>query len=428
MASQRSTKGKKGASRAKVPAKAKTKAKSKAPTRAKAKPKAKASTKARSKPAGGPPITLLVGTRKGLFVYRSDRARTTWKLDGVHFFGQIVHHAVLDPRDGKTLLVAARTGHLGPTLQRSLDGGRTWVESRQPPAFPKAPEGQKGRVVGHNFWLTPGHASEPGVWYAGTSPQGLFRSEDAGETWTGVKGFNEHPDRKAWCGGDQDGTPDGPMLHSIVIDPRDKRHMYLSMSGGGTFESLDQGADWKPFNKGVLADFMPEDKYPAFGQDPHCMVLHPAAPDRLYQQNHCGIYRCDRPSDTWVRIGDNMPREVGDIGFPIVVHPRDPDTAWVVPMDGSTVWPRTSVGGRPAVFMTRDAGKSWKRQDKGLPARNAWHTVKRQAFDADGRDPVGLYFGTTSGEIWASIDQGSSWKQIAGHLPHVYSVVVAKTG
>src|SRR4029434_10290164 len=143
--------------------------------------------------------------------------------------GPIVHHAVLDPRDGKTLLAAARTGHLGPTVFRSQDNGRTWKEAATPPAF--APD--SGRVVDHTFWLTPGHASQPGVWYGGTSPQGLFRSADGGATWQGVAGFNAHPNRKAWCGGDQDGTPDGPKMHSIIVDPRDSKHLYIGMSVGG---------------------------------------------------------------------------------------------------------------------------------------------------------------------------------------------------
>ena len=179
-------------------------------------------------------------------------------------------------------------------------------------------------------------------------------------------------------------------------------------------------------NRGVAADFSPE-KDPLYGHDPHCMALHPLMPDRLWQQNHCGIYRLDRPGDVWTRVGKAMPKEVGDIGFPIVLHPRDPDTAWVIPMDGTRVWPRTSPGGRPAVYRTSDAGISWRRQDRGLPKRG-WFTVKRQCFAADGADasePLGLYFGTTSGEVWASHDEGRSWTQIAAHLPHIYAVTVA---
>jgi photosystem II stability/assembly factor-like uncharacterized protein len=365
-------------------------------------------------------VKLLVATRKGLWTLGSDMGRRTWKLAGPQFLGHIVHHAVADPRDARTVLAAARTGHLGPTILRSVDRGRTWKESARPPAF----DANAGRTVDHTFWLAPGHATEPGVWYAGTSPQGLFRSEDGGATWAGVAGFNEHPRRKAWCGGDQDGTPDGPKLHSINVDPRDPRHLYVAMSSGGVFESLDGGADWRPLNKGVRADFLP-DPDPEFGHDVHCLRTHPQAPDRLYQQNHCGIFRLDRPAERWTDIGATMPKTVGSIGFPLVVHPRDPETLWVFPMDGSTVWPRVSPGGRPAVYRSVNGGRTWQRQGVGFPTAQAWWTVKRQAMTVDHAGTVGVYFGTTSGEVWGSRDEGRTWKCLARHLPHIYAIETA---
>ena len=369
-------------------------------------------------------VLLLVGTRKGLFFLRADAARKEWAQSGPHFLGSVVHDVCLDPRDGKTLLVAARTGHLGPTVFRSTDLGASWEEAKAPPKFKAAPEGAEGRAVKHVFWLTPGHASEPGVWYAGSSPQGLFRSEDGGSTWAGVAGFNEHPELMTWTGGDGGGTPDGPKLHSILVDPRDAQHLYLGMSSGGIFESQDAGATWTPLNRGVAADFLPEGEH-TYGHDPHCLALHPQNPDRLYHQNHCGIYRLDRGGDdTWARIGDNMPSEVGDVGFPLVLHPRDPDTAWVFPMNGTEVWPRTPPSGAPAVYRTQDAGASWERQAEGLPAEG-WFTVKRQCMDADAGEPLGLYLGTSSGSIFASADEGASWDEIARHLPHVYCVSAA---
>lgn len=372
-------------------------------------------------------IQLLVGTRKGAWIYRSDASRRAWTVDGPHFLGAIVNHLVLDPRDGKTMLMAASTGHLGPTIFRSTDGGATWAEAKRPPAFPKVgPQGAGGepaRAVDHSFWVEPGHASEPGVWWAGTSPPGLFVSRDGGETWDGVTGFNDNPKYWDWCPADG-GTPDGALLNQIVIDPRDAAHMYIATSTGGVFESLDRGASWAPLNRNVEASFFP-DPYPEFGQDAHYIALAPTDPDRLWQQNHCGIYRLDRPSDVWERIGKAMPEEIGDIGFTIVPHLRDADTAWVFPMDGTEVWPRVSPGGRPAVYRTRDAGASWERQDVGFPSEQGWFTVKRQAFCADAGDPVGLYLGTTGGEIWMSDDEGASWRCIARHLPEIYSVVAA---
>lgn len=362
---------------------------------------------------------VLVGTRKGAFILEADAGRRQWRLAGPHFLGSAVHHAVLDPRDRRTLLLTARPGHLGPTVFRSHDLGAHWQEATRPPAFAKAADPQAGASVDHVFWLTPGHRDEPGVWYAGTSPPGLFRSADGGDTWQEVAGFNSAylPGLRAAIGE----VPGGALLHSICIDPRDPRHLYLALSSGGVFESGDAGESWRPLNRGVAADFLP-DPDAEVGHDPHRLAIHPLAPDRLYQQNHCGIYRLDRPGDTWQRIGKAMPAEIGDIGFPVVLHPRDADTLWVFPMDGTENWPRTSPGGRPAVYRSGDGGGSWQRQDGGLPREQAWWTVKRQAFCADGGDPLGLYFGTTSGELWASLDAGESWRRLAEHLPEIYAV------
>jgi hypothetical protein len=365
---------------------------------------------------------LWIGTRKGAFALRRNLLRRKWQLLGPYFLGHIIHHVVQDPRNSKNLLMAAKTGHLGPTVFRSADRGRTWKEAAQPPAFRKAAEGETARAVERVFWLTPGHSSERGTWYAGTSPAGLFRSEDGGERWQPVAGFNDHPMRPKWAAF---GTPDGEFLHSITVDPRDPQHLYIGISIGGVFESTDGGRNWTPLNKGCEADFLPE-KEAEYGHDPHTFVQHPLAPERLYQQNHCGIYRMDRPTGRWERIGRAMPKKIGDIGFPIVLHPRDPDTAWVLPMDGTTVWPRTSVDGKPAVYVTNNGGKSWRRLDRGLPRAQAWLTVMRQAMCADDQKRVGLYFGTTNGEVWASANAGESWNCIARHLPEIFSVTVAR--
>lgn len=368
---------------------------------------------------------LLVATRKGAWLFHGDAQRRVWRVDGPHFLGHIINHLVLDPRDGRTLLASAKTGHLGPTIFRSTDLGQSWQEATQPPAFAPPVAGMEARAVDHTFWLTPGPVDEVGVWYAGTSPQGLFRSSDGGATWAPFSCINDDAQYRKWMGTVQDGTPDGPKLHSIIVDPRDSRHLYFAMSGGGVHESLDGGETFAPLVQGmqVVESFDPAEI--AF-HDPHCVRLCPSNPDRLYQQNHCGIYRLDRPSDRWVRIGNAMPKAVGDIGFPMVVHPRNAETAWVFPMDGTQVWPRTSPDGRPAVYGTGDGGASWQRFDAGLPQSQAWWTVKRQAMTADRLDPVGLYFGTTSGELWASSDEGRRWECIARHLPEIYAVEAAE--
>jgi photosystem II stability/assembly factor-like uncharacterized protein len=382
--------------------------------------------KAAPKKAKAAPAKTLafIATRKGAWLLESDASRKAWALKGPHFLGNEIHHIVLDPRDKKTLLAAVKAGHLGPTIFRSTNFGKSWSEASKPPAFPKAPDGEKGRVVDHTFWLTPGHASQPGAWWAATSPHGLFRSGDAGATWEPVPGLNDDPQYRQWMGGEQDGTPDGPKLHSVIVDPRDANHMYLGMSSGGVHESLDGGRSWKPMVMGmqVVDGFSVDD---ISTHDPHCVRMSPANPDRLYQQNHCGVYRLDRPSTEWKRIGLTMPKKVGDVGFPMTVHPADPDVAWVFPMDGQTVWPRTSPDGKPAVYGTANAGKSWTRMDAGFPREQAWWTVMRQAMTADTHKTPGLYLGTTQGEVWASRDAGGKWSCIARHLPEIYAIETA---
>jgi hypothetical protein len=389
---------------------------------------ARETASSRRAPVSGQRLVILVATRKGAWLFHGDARRKAWVADGPHFLGHTISHVQCDPRDGRTLLAAAKTGHLGPTIFRSTNLGRSWKEAQQPPAFANTNDTLPGRSVDHSFWLTPGHASETGSWYAGTSPQGLFHSQDGGGTWQPLASVNDDPQFRKWMGTVQDGTPDGPKLHSVIVDPRDPAHLYFAMSGGGVHESHDAGGSWSTLIQGmeVVEGF---DAADVSFHDPHCVRLCPAHPDRLYQQNHCGIYRMDRsgdPSaDRWQRIGRKMPKRVGDIGFPMVVHPRDPDTAWVFPMDGTTVWPRTSPQGRPAAYITRNAGRSWQRLDQGLPESQAWWTVKRQAMTADAHATPALYLGTTSGELWIGHDEGARWSNIARHLPEIYAVEVA---
>jgi photosystem II stability/assembly factor-like uncharacterized protein len=382
--------------------------------------KSKAAKSKSSAPRASGDILLLVGTRKGGFILRGDRTRKHWATTRNIMIGSTIHHMVMDPRDQKTILMTEVGGHLGPTIHRSTDFGKTWQEATKPPAFAEG----SGRVIHHNFWLSPGHASEPDVWYLGTSPQGLFRSEDGGMTWDEVTGLHQHPMFNEWAGPPEYSPPGGATLHSILIDPRDAKHLYISMSGGGVFESTDGGADWKPLNKGILSDFLPVQDA-EYGHDPHATRMNALDPDRLYQQNHCGVYTMNRKDDTWVRIGTKLPKGISDHGFPIVTHPRDPKTAWIFPNEAFP-YARVPHDGKPATFVTHNAGKTWKRQDDGLPRTNGWYTVKRQAMNSDTREPLGLYFGTTGGEIWVSRDEGTSWTRIADGLPEIFSVEVAE--
>ena len=312
-----------------------------------------------SRPATPRRVRLLIATRKGLWTLTSDASRRAWKLAGPQFLGHIVHHAVLDPRDGRTLLAAARTGHLGPD-RLPLDRQRPHLEGSRDAAGVCA--GQRTRRRSHVLAHAGASRRSRASGGPGTSPQGLFRSEDGGATWEGVAGFNAHPQRKAWCGGDQDGTPDGAKLHSILVDPRDALHMYISMSSGGTFESHDGGADWRPLNQGVRADFQPDPDL-EFGHDPHCVRFAGGNPDRLYQQNHCGLFRLDRPATRWTDIGTGMPKSVGYVGFPMVPHPHDPETAWIFPMDGTT----SGRACRPAASRPRTGRATAASRGSGRP-------------------------------------------------------------
>ncbi|MCE9637747.1 MAG: glycosyl hydrolase [Planctomycetes bacterium] len=392
------------------------------------------------------PNAWIVGTRKGAWALRrTGPGPLDWTAGEPWFFGCDVHHVVQDPRGDGTILATVKTGHLGPTVYRSTDGGRTWTESTKPPRFktpaeytaegsslPEDDPRRKGRTVDHVFFLAPGHASTPGRWYAGTSGIGLFRSDDDGVTWHAVDGFNDHGPLRVWAHDLSEMTPDGAKCHSVQVHPADPRRIVLGLSGGGAFVSPDDGATWTPVNLGIAMDFAPpktDGTEYEFGHDIHDLVVHPAQPSRWYHQNHCGMYRLDWNDDAakqrWVRIGDNMPKDVGDIGFPMTCHPRNPDVCWVVPMDGGTVWPRVSPGGKPAVYGTRDGGATWRRLDRGLPP-TAWYTVLRQAMAHDGCDPLGLAFGTTSGDVWFSGDEGDTWHSVLRHMPKVQSITAGR--
>jgi hypothetical protein len=364
-------------------------------------------------------VSLLIGTKKGAFIFDLSENRQKATPREPILFGQIIYHMVSDPRNPKTILMAAKTGHLGPTIFRSEDGGKSWKEASQPPKF----EENANKSVDFVFWITPGHKSKPNQWFASTSPQYLFVSNDNGDTWIPVDKFNKHP-LIAELIKDNQGTPAGPLLHSINISSEDPNHMAVALSSGGVFETKDGGENWIAMNKNVLADFLPE-PYPEVGHCVHNFQMHLANPKLWYQQNHCGVYRIDTENEIeWTRIGENIPKEIGDIGFSLIVHPTDINKIWVTPMDGTSVWPRTSIDGKPAFYHSADGGQTWIRQDNGFPKENAWFTILRQAACHDFQEPLGLYFGNKAGEIWYSIDEGSSWKLMHKNLPEVYSVEI----
>jgi photosystem II stability/assembly factor-like uncharacterized protein len=352
-------------------------------------------------------VVLLIGTRRGLFVARSDRHRRTWRISEPRLAGREVYHAFIDPRDG-TAWAATDHAVWGAHVHRSTDGGDSWE------VLDSAPHHDDERGLKAIWFLAPGPPERPGTIHAGIEPAGLFTSPDRGATWQSVSGLNEHPTSATWqpAGG-------GLALGSIQHDPRDGSRIYCSLSAGGVYRSDDGGASWQPRNDGVRAEFLPE-RYPVAGQCVHRLLLHPARPDRLYQQNHCGVYRSDDRGDTWIEITQGLPSE---FGYALAVDPGDADVAYVIPEESSHM--RTTVGGRLRVYRTTDAGSSWHPLTAGLPQEHAYVSILRDAMCSDDMDPAGIYFGTSSGHLFASADRGDSWSLAAGFLPRILSITAA---
>lgn len=354
-------------------------------------------------------IRLLVGTRKGLFVLSSDEDRRAWTLDGPHCEVWPIHHAIAT-QDG-AILAGGGNPWFGPAVWRSEDRGRSWTHSSEGLAY------REGEQPAAAVWsLAAADNGEDRTLWAGVEPAGLFRSRDGGASWTPVAGLNDHATRAAWQPG-----AGGLILHHIVADPAEPRRLWVAISTAGVFFSADGGETWEPRNGGTRMDYAPEDqRYPEFGQCVHALTLAAGSADRLYQQNHCGMYRSDDGGQHWVSIEAGLP---STFGFPAVAHPRDAETLWLFPLNGDQAG-RFAPDASAAVWRTRDAGATWTDLRAGLPQRGAYLTVLRQGMAADRLAPAGLYFGTTSGALFASRDEGESWHCIAEHLPTVTSVEV----
>lgn len=348
-------------------------------------------------------VALFVGTKRGLFLAQADRSREQWLFSPPHLVGREVYWASLDPRDG-VLWAATRHKVWGAHLHRSTDLGATWELCET------APHHADARGMDAVWCIAHGPASRPALLYAGVEPAGLFVSRDRGASWEPVPGLNTHPTAQTW-------QPAGGALalHSIQIDAHARR-LWCAVSAGGVYRSDDGGATWTPKNDGVRADFQPGPS-PAAGQCVHKLMLHPARPDRLYQQNHCGTWRSDDGGDSWSEITPGLP---SDFGYVLATDPTDADVLYVVPEESSHM--RTTVAGRLRVYRTRDAGLTWTALERGLPQRNAWVSLLREAMTNDALDPVGVYFGTSSGHLFASRDAGEHWALIAGFLPRILCV------
>ncbi len=357
-------------------------------------------------------VVLLVGTRRGLFRLESDTTRERWSIDGPHVEGYEIYHAILDPRDGRTAWAAGRHDVWGTHLYRSRDAGRSWEPLAARPQFPPG----LGREVEAIWYLAPGRRSQPDRLWAGVEPAGLFASDDLGGSWRWIEALESQPTRDAW-----QPAKGGLALHSIQSAPELPGRTYVALSAGGCYRTDDDGATWRPVNRGVRAEFLP-DPLPEAGQCVHSLRAHPGQSGRLYQQNHCGTYRSDDAGETWVEISAGLP---SDFGYVVGIDPRDADRAWVIPETSSHM--RAVCDARLRVYETGDGGRSWTARTSGLPQDHAYVTVLREAMDTDGLDPCGVYFGTATGHLYASRD-GSDWRPVVSHLPKVLSVSAGLSG
>ncbi len=349
-------------------------------------------------------LLILVGTKKGVFILDGNEERASWSLRGPYCEAWPINHVIAEG-DGGTIYAGGGNEWFGPAVWKSEDLGKTWTHSSEGLRY-----GEGDDPIKSVWSLSPAQDRL----LAGVEPAGLFSSGDGGETWEHIEGLREHPSRPHWMPG-----AGGLILHSIVPHPADDDQIWVGISTGGVFHTGDGGKTWQARNKGTRCDFAPDgEKFPEYGQCVHCVVMAPGEDTLLYQQNHCGMYRSDDGGVLWISIEDGLP---SSFGFPAAVHPRDPSTLYLVPLNGDILG-RYVPDGKAAVWRTHDRGDSWHDLREGLPQENAYFGVLRQAMATDELDPAGVYFGTSTGTLFASSDEGQSWQAIATHLPTVTSV------
>ncbi|MGH9960006.1 MAG: WD40/YVTN/BNR-like repeat-containing protein [Pyrinomonadaceae bacterium] len=359
-------------------------------------------------------VLLLVGTMKGAFVLKSDSSRTNWETGGPYFPGRAIYAMAYDDRDGRNRLWAAvNSSYWGSYLSSSEDFGKTWTE---PETYGvKFPDDAENSVK--QIWqIALGNAQEPNTLYCGVEPAALFRSDDAGETWSLVRGLYDHPHRPQWQPGGG-----GLCLHTVLPDPENKDRMHIAISTGGVYRTDDGGKNWQVRNQGVRAQFLPPDQwYPEFGQCVHKIVSHPSNPNRIFLQNHWGLYKSEDGGDSWADMANGVP---SDFGFAMEIDHNDPNSVFIIPLESDEF--RCTPEAKLRVYRTRTAGESWEPLTNGLPQENAFETILRDGMSVDTLNPTGLYFGTRNGKLFGSKDAGESWTAIEEGLPPVVCVKTA---
>jgi hypothetical protein len=372
--------------------------------------------------AKGGSVRILLGTRKGTYVVEGDPRRRAWKVGPAAHEGSEVYHAVADPRHPGYLYAAVNNGFWGPMVQRSRNWGKKWEEIATPltptkkdrqPAFNEEDPTTPVRRALNNVWhIEPGLPSEPDTIYLGADPHLLFRSSDLGKSWDPIESINSNPSKKDWAPG-----AGGHCLHTIIVDPREPRRMYIGLSAVGTFRTEDGGMTWKPVNKGVEAPFLPN-KYPETGQCVHHVVIDAADPDTFYRQDHGGMYVSHDRMEKWTRIGKPLG---DDFGFCVASPPSRPGHAYFVRLDGMA---RVTGEGHFQVYEWNDETHKWRKllSPKAFPGHFG---VQREGIATDNLDPPGIYVGTTTGQLFVSPDAGRTWKQVPFQFPGIHSVSVA---
>ena len=349
-------------------------------------------------------VVVMVGTKKGAFLVESTPDRRQWEVRGPFCNAWPIYHVNYDPAT-KSIYAGSGSPWFGASVWATRDQGETWTQSSQGLTY-----GDDGPKLDRIWNITPAH----GALYVGVEPAGLFRSDDGGQTFTHIEGLRQHPTCPEWMPGNG-----GLCLHTIVPHPTDPQQMWVAASAVGAFYTSDGGKTWAAKNKGLRADYMPPEKEHEVGFCVHKMVMAPGNPNLLYQQNHQGTYRSEDGGNTWTWL-EGLP---STFGFPIGVHPRDPKTIYTIPLKADAE--RVTLNGAAAVWRSRDGGDSWERLSNGLPQTSAYLTILRDAMAVDSLPSAGVYFGTTTGQLFVSADEGDSWQLAVDFLPPINSVEVA---
>jgi len=364
-------------------------------------------------------VRVLVGTRKGAFILTSDGKREQWDVSGPHFGGWEIYHLKGSPVDPNRLYESQSSSWFGQTMQRSNDGGNTWETVGNKFTYDGVPgthqwyDGTPHPWEFKRVWHLEPSLTDPDTVYAGVEDAALFKSTDGGQSWTELSGLRSHGTGPRWSPG-----AGGMCLHTILIDPTNHSRIYVAISAAGAFRSDDGGTSWKPITKGLFSKFLP-DPTAEVGHCVHRIAMHPSRPQVLFMQKHWDVMRSDNAGDSWQKISGNLPT---DFGFVIDVHAHEPETVYIVPIKSDSE--HYPMDGKLQVFRSRKGGNEWEPLTKGLPQRDCYVNVLRDAMAVDSLDTCGVYFGTTGGQVYASADAGDSWTPIVSHLPAVVSVEV----